>query len=277
MNNVCLCIGNYAKTPFYVKFSDISLYSMEELCYYFIDKVRLLDDSIVTMELVNWIRIECGLTELAEELEVYARKHVSAAAFVTTIFERTGMYDENIIRQTDHILKEQASLSFEERYKKQAEYLYREGRFAQALAVYSQLLDHLPKHDNAGRAQMYYNMASIYAMDFAYNKAAGFYYESYLLNPNEQARLSYVLACRMYMTDYAYGAFKRENPAWEETFSKAEGLCAQAEGKWQASREKEQLVELAAYKQQGQTEAYRQQTKQLICRLKHDYRRQIQI
>ena len=26
MNNVCLCTGNYAKNPFYLKFSDISLY-----------------------------------------------------------------------------------------------------------------------------------------------------------------------------------------------------------------------------------------------------------
>ena len=31
MNNVCLCVGNYAKTPYYVKISDISLYSIEEL------------------------------------------------------------------------------------------------------------------------------------------------------------------------------------------------------------------------------------------------------
>lgn len=95
MNNVCLCVGNYAKNPFYLKFSDISLYSMEELCYYFMEKVHLLDDSIVSAELVNWIRYECGLAELADELDVYVRKHMSAAAFVSTIFERTGMYDSS--------------------------------------------------------------------------------------------------------------------------------------------------------------------------------------
>ena len=46
MNNVCLCTGNYAKNPFYLKFSDISLYSIEELCYYFMERVHLLDDSV---------------------------------------------------------------------------------------------------------------------------------------------------------------------------------------------------------------------------------------
>ena len=57
MNNVCLCVGNYAKTPYYVKISDISLYSIEELCYYFMDKVYLLDDSIVSAELVRWVKL----------------------------------------------------------------------------------------------------------------------------------------------------------------------------------------------------------------------------
>ena len=84
MNNVCLCIGNYAKNPFYIKISDISLYSVEELCYYFMERVHLLDDSIVSADLVNWIRRECGLTELADELDVYVRKRVSVAAFVST-------------------------------------------------------------------------------------------------------------------------------------------------------------------------------------------------
>lgn len=277
MNNVCLCVGNYAKTPFYVKFSDVSLYSIEELCYYFMDKVHLLDDSVVTPELVNWIKTECGLAELAEELEVYVRKRVSVAAFVTTILEKTGMYDESTIKRIDHILKEQASLTTVERYKKQAEYLYKQGRFRQALAIYSELLEYIPKRDNAGRALMYYNMASIYAMDFAYAQAADFYYESYLLYPDKKTRLAYILACRRYMTDYAYGAFKRENPDWEEDFLRIEELCTQVEDKWQTSRERKLLLELLDYKEQGLMETYYQRTGELIRQLKKDYKRQTQV
>lgn len=277
MNNVCLCVGNYAKTPFYVKFLDASLYSMEELCYYFMDKVYLIDDSIVSQELVNWIQTECGLPELAEELEVYVRKRVSAAAFVSTILERTGMYDENTVRKIEHILKEQSSLTLIERYKRQAEYFYRQGRFRQAFVIYSELLEYIPNRDSAGRALMYYNMASIYAMDFAYVQAADFYYESYLLYPDKRTRLAYVLACRRYMTDYAYGAFKRENPEWEKEFVQAEELCAQAEEKWQASRERELLSEWLENKRRGSMEAYYRKAGELIGQLKRDYKKQTQI
>ena len=274
MNNVCLCTGNYAKNPFYLKFSDISLYSIEELCYYFMERVHLLDDSVVSAELVNWIRHECGLTELADELEGYVRKHVSVAAFVSTVFERTGMYDSSTIRQVDRILKEQSSLTTIERYKKRAEYLYQQGRFRQALSIYRELVEYIPSRDSAGRALLYYNMASVYAMDFAYKQAANLYYEAYLLHPDRQTRYAYILANKKALTDYAYGAFKRENPNWEEDFLKVEELCIQTDTKWQSSGERQRLIDLIALKESGQMEAYYQQSQELIGELKKDYKRQ---
>ena len=274
MNNVCLCIGKYAKNPFYIKFSDISLYSMEELCYYFMEKVHLLDDSIVSAELVNWIRYECGLAELADELDVYVRKHMSAAAFVSTIFERTGMYDSSTARQVDRILKEQSSLTLTEKYKKRAEYLYQQGRFRQALTIYRELVEYIPSRDSAGKALLYYNMASIYAMDFAYKQAADLYYEAYLLHPDRQTRCAYILANRKALTDYAYGAFKRENPNWEEDFLQVEQMCAQVDEKWIGSRERKLVTDLAQLRESGQTEAYRRQSQAVIRQIKKDYKRQ---
>lgn len=274
MNNVCLCTGNYAKNPFYLKFSDISLYSIEELCYYFMERVHLLDDSIVSAELVNWIRHECGLTQLADELDGYVRKHVSVAAFVSTVLDRTGMYDANTIKQIDRLLKEQSSLTTVERYKKRAEYLYQQGRFRQALSIYRELVEYIHSRDSAGRALLYYNMASIYAMDFAYKQAADLYYEAYLLHPDRQTRAAYILANKKALTDYAYGAFKRENPNWEEDFLKVEQLCAQADERWLASRERQLVTELAALRENGQLDAYSQQSQGLIRQLRKDYKRQ---
>ncbi len=274
MNNVCLCIGNYAKNPFYLKFSDISLYSVEELCYYFMEKVHFLDDSIVSAELVNWIRYECGLSELADELDVYVRKRVSVAAFVSTIFERTGMYDSNTIKQVDRILKEQSSLTLTEKYKKRAEYLYQQGRFRQALAIYRELVEYIPSRDSAGRALLYYNMASIYAMDFAFRQAAELYYEAYLLHPDRQTRCAYILANKKALTDYAYGAFKRENPNWEEDFQRVEQMCAQTDEKWLASKGQKLVAELAELRESGQTEAYRQRSQAVIQQIKKDYKHQ---
>ncbi len=274
MNNVCLCVGKYAQNPFYVKFLDISLYSIEELCYYFLERVHLLDESVVSAELVAWIRKECGLAELADELDVYVRKHVSVSAFVTTILERTGMYDAGTVKRVERILKEQSSFTTTQRYKKRAEYLYQQGRFRQALSIYSELVDYLSATDDTGRALMYYNMASIYAMDFAYEEAAELYYRSYTLNPDSQTRLAYILAKKMSLSDYAFGGFQRENPEWEQDFMRAEELLLAAQSKWEQSKERQLFMELAKLKASVDREGYHKRMGELIVQLKKDYRRQ---
>lgn len=276
MNNVCLCVGNYATNPFYIKLSDISIYSVEELCYYFMDKAYIIDDSIVCDELVDWIRNECGLVELADELADYPRKHASVAAFVSVIYEYTGMYDENTRLRIDQILKGNADLTPVEKYQKRAQYLYEQGRFREALMIYRELIDYVPSRDTAEKAKLYYNMASIYAMDFAYSIAAEYYYESYLLKPDRQTRRSYILANMLAMTDYAYGAFKRENPEWEQDFEDVEKMYFDTLDKWQTSNEKQYLADLEKLKDNGDMETYTAKAKNLISKLKKDYKRQTQ-
>lgn len=274
MNNVCLCVGKYAQNPYYVKFLDISLYSIEELCYYFLERVHLLDDSVVSAELVTWIRKECGLGELADELDVYVRKRVSVSAFVTTILERTGMYDVGTVKRVERILKEQSSLTTIQRYKKRAEYLYQQGRFRQALSIYSELIDYISATDDTGKALMYYNMASIYAMDFAYEEAAELYYRAYTLNPDSQTRLAYILAKKMLLSDYAFGSFKRENPEWEQDFLRADELLLAVQNKWEHSRERQLVSEIEELRVSVNREDYHKRMGELIDQLKKDYRRQ---
>ena len=184
------------------------------------------------------------------------------------------MYDSNTAKQVDRILKEQSSLTLTEKYKKRAEYLYQQGRFRQALAIYRELVEYIPSRDSAGKALLFYNMASIYAMDFAYRQAADLYYEAYLLHPDRQTRCAYILANKKALTDYAYGAFKRENPNWEEDFLQVEQMCAQTDDKWRASRERKLVTELAQLRESGQMEAYRQQSQAVIRQIKKDYKRQ---
>lgn len=268
MDNVYLCIGNYAKKPFYVNLSDIYLYSVEELCYYFVDKIFFFDYDIISQELVDWIRTECGMQELADELEVYIRKHVSAAAFVTTILEKTAIYDENIIRKVDRILKEQALASPFERLKKRAEYFYQTGKFRQALLIYTELLAQTPKQDSDIRAMLFYNIASVYAMNFEFGLAAEYYFESYRLVETKQTRLAYILANRKAMTDFDYGSFKREHAGWQEDFEEVERSMLSAEESWLESKQKALLDEWKG------NVSYYQENGDLLQKLKEDYRRQ---
>ena len=248
---------------------------MEELCYYFIDRIYLLDYDIMNQQLVDWIRSECGMNSLADELDIYIRKHVSVAAFVTTILESTGLYDDNTIKQVGRILKEQAELSPYERLRKRAEYLYQTGRFRQAMEIYMELKEHTPVENTEQRADLYYNIASLYAMDYAYEQAAEYYYEAYKLKPQVQIRRMYILANRKAMTDFDYGVFMRENTDWQADFAAVDTMLADTHQKWLESKEMQRLNDLLEERINGQLEQYHQQTGELIAALKQDYRRQI--
>lgn len=274
MRNVCLCIGNYAKKPFYVKFSENYLYSMEELCYYFIEKIYVIDQELMSFDLVTWIREECGLKELADELETFVRKKVSLAIFVTTILEKTGIYDNEVIKKVEKILREQAELSPYERWKRKADYDYQAGRFRQALRVYSDLLKETPMEQTQLRATLYYNMASVYAMDFAYEQAAAYYEESNRLVESKQTRLAYILAVKRSMSDYEFGAFMRSHGEWKEEFEEIEVLMEQALETWESSKAKEVLDEMLKEKKSGHIGEYYQKRRNLIIGMKEEYRKQ---
>lgn len=263
MNNIYLCVGNYANSPFYLEISDIYVYSMEELCYYLIDKIHLLDADLMNQRLTGWIRKECGLGELADELEIYIRKRLSLAAFVTTILEKTQIYEDEIIRKVDRILKEQAVLTPFERKKKRAEHYFATGRFAQAGRLYQELLFQCGD-DERLKAILYHNLASVYAMDFAYEQAASYYLEAYCLSGEGQIRQAYIQAKRMALTDYDYGEFMREHPDWEEDFAAVDKLWEEIADEWSSSGEKNML---AKWKDIGS------ETK-IMKALKDDYRRQ---
>jgi tetratricopeptide (TPR) repeat protein len=186
------------------------------------------------------------------------------------------MYDEATRKRIDHVLKEQSNLTTVQRYKKRAEYLYQQGRFRQALEIYRELIDYVPESDMSLRAVLYYNMASIYAMDFDYRQSAEYYYESYLLNPDKQTKYAYILANKLYLTDYAYGNFKRENSQWNDEFEKVEQMCIRTQASWQESREKQIVTDLMELKQEGKIDEYYQQANKLIKQLKKDYKRQTQ-
>lgn len=264
--NIYLCVGESARVPYYLEFADFYLYSIEELCFFFIDKIHLLSDDLVCSELVTWIREECCLEELAEELDTYVRKQMSLAAFVSTILERTHMYDSEVVKKVELFLKEQAMLTPYEKEKKRADYFYQTGRFRQALLLYSSLLENTNKEDVTDRAILNYNIASIYAMDFDYDNAASFYRESYELLPNVQTRQAYILAKRLCMNDFEFGEFKRENLKWKEDIEEVIEMIEQCEAGWQESREKEIL----------QIAISNRRTGELIRSLKQDYRRQTQ-
>ena len=118
---VSLSVGKYAVHPFVLEGLGLRVYCAEELCYCLKENAFLIDTAIMSDALTDWIRQECGLDDLAEELHSMIHKKGSLSSFVIGILEYVDFYDQETLRETERTLKKGAGLNALEKRKLRAD------------------------------------------------------------------------------------------------------------------------------------------------------------
>lgn len=204
MGNVILCLGNTAETPYVLENLGLSVYTVEELCYCIKENAFLMDRGIVCRELIDWLRDECGLEELADSLYVFLRLKASASAFLSTILEYTGYYPEKEIRRIEQFLKAAEGQDEYEKRKRIADYLAGSGKYQMALEKYWKLFKMVPEEYTEFRARILHNMAYVNSQLFQFEKAAAQFERAYELAGERESLLQYLAAKRMMLTEKEY-------------------------------------------------------------------------
>ena len=89
----------------------MNVYSIEELCYYFVKDAYILDNDIMDLGLCDFIADELELTEIAEALRSLILRGASLGQFVTSLLEMTGYLEEEELLSIKQVLVDNASLS----------------------------------------------------------------------------------------------------------------------------------------------------------------------
>lgn len=212
-----VCVGNYATTPYSVAGLDIPVYSMEELCYCIKENAFLLDVSLMSDALLEWIGSQCGLEELVKELYPLVHKQGSLSAFVTMIMEYTGFYATAVIRDVQQVLKQGAGLSNIEKRKSQIDYLVTKKKYVAALRGYDSLLAGWKEPGTQGqdekmpaidvKAAIIYNKGVAFTGMMLYGQAAEAFYEAYELDKREDYYMAFLAAKRMELSEGEYISF----------------------------------------------------------------------
>lgn len=207
MGRVILCMGNVAKTPYLIRKADISVYTVEELCYCIRENTFLMDEDMVCRELVDWLRQECGLSELADSLRGYLRGRPSVSSFLTEIMEYAGFYPREEIRRIRQFLEAEAGQSEYERQKNAADYLAGNGKYELAMMRYHELLQDIPQEEILLRARIVHNMGYVSSQLFLFDRAAKFFYNAYELSGEGESFLQFLAARRMQLDEKSYVDF----------------------------------------------------------------------
>lgn len=206
-----LNVGDYSSVPYLIQGLEIRAYCMEELCYGLKENAFLLDASIMSDVLVNWIRQQCGLDELADFLYPMVHRQGALSTFVAAILQYVGLYEPAEIRQVEQILKKGAGLSSLEKRKEQIDYLVKKKKYMAAVRGYDNLLLKWDEPGGMGRedlrAKVYHNRGVAYARLMLYKRAGESFLEAYRLSGQDQEYLSYLGTKRLEMTETQYVAF----------------------------------------------------------------------
>lgn len=250
MGRVVLCVGNMAKTPYLIKKADISVYTVEELCYCIRENTFLMDEDMVCRELVDWLRQECDLPELADSLHRHLKAKASVSAFLTEILEYTGYYSREETRRISRFLETEAGLSEYERQKNATDYLAGNGKYELAMLRYHELLHDVPEEDTVLRAKILHNMGYVSSQLFLFDRASKFFYNAYELSGEKESFLQFLAAKRMRLDEKAYVDFIAGLPEeYYEITMELEKRVEQVADEWKQSRQAKELERL-----EGQTD-----------------------
>lgn len=277
MSRIILETGRYAEKPYYVERFYVNLYSVEELCYLFVEKAELLDQDIMQHEMVQWLDEQCGLNQLAHSLYILLNQKGSTVAYVGTILEYVNLYPEEVIARTEEVIKANEGLNPYERKKAKADYLLQNRKYYAALEQYHSLLARIPETDKILQAKILHNMGVSCAGMFMFKQAAEWFMQSYQIEHEEENLISYLAAMRMSCQDKDYITFIAEHPEYHDASLAVEKRINQAVGQFEGTDENRMLFTLRVFKEEGNstlgnTVPYYNEIEKLTNSLKEKYR-----
>ncbi len=272
MSKLILCIGSYAKTPYWVDRSELNLYSVEELCFYIRENVVLIDKDFMDIRLSEWIEQECGLPKLGQELMSCIRQKASLTVFINAILKTINYCTEEEIKEIDRQLLENADMNNWEKRKNRIDFYYKNGKYAVALREYEILRNELGKEDMKLAARISYNIGTIYAHLFIFDMAAESYLRSFKEEESEERFFAYLAAKRMLLSDKDYIDFVAQELSHYDISLQLEKTIENLNNLWEESEEKHMLDELQEWRKDQRVKEYYDAIEQLTNQQKDKYR-----
>ncbi|MDE7132257.1 MAG: hypothetical protein K2O65_10725 [Lachnospiraceae bacterium] len=277
MGRIILGTGIYSSSPYFMEKFYVNLYSVEELCYLFVEKAELLDRDVMRRDLIQWLDEQCGLSQLAHTLYSLINQNGSVSAFAGTILEYVGLYPAEVIEQTEQTIRSNEGLNPYERGKAKADHMLQSRKFFMALRQYHSLLTQIPETDRKLRGRIYHNMGVACAKMFMFRQAAEWFMQAYEADRDSESLESYLAAMRMRCEDKEYITYIAEHPEYHDASLRVERKMERASGQFEGTDENRMLFTLQVFKEEGNSTAgsevqYYQEIERLTAGLKEQYR-----
>ena len=272
MARVIYGTGRMTDRPYRIGKIERNVYSVEELCYSLEQSAQILDAELLDPQLVEWIRNECGLSELAGMLQPYLGKERQLSSFVSVILRYVGFVSEEKEEKTRQIVSSGQGLEPFEKKMARAQYLKENAKPYEALELYEELLGELPDPERHLRTKILREIGRIYASQFRFRMAAESFQKACSLTQDQEVYLEYLACIRLGLSNSEYLSYIAEHPESYQASLELEKRMESWNTQFDTSERKLALDSLRQYQSEGQNSNYEVALHQTIQRLKEDYR-----
>ena len=138
MGRYILC-GKEASLPYEVEELDIRIYTIEELCYYIYNYLPLIGEDFIDERLLNFIRGELDLPEIADKIERFYSSRSEQDATLQMLLSDAGYFSDAELTEFQNRLVYRRRKSSNERVKEKGDSLLKLGRCQSAVRCYKSL------------------------------------------------------------------------------------------------------------------------------------------
>ncbi len=274
MSNVRLCLHKLAKNPYYIEEIHLSIYSIEELCFYLCKNPELLREDIMDEDLSSFIETELGMEDLGKELREILEKRGSLTEFVGAILKGAFYLNDREWNKVQNMLGQSPHIEYRLRKKRKGDFLLESQKYTLAIEGYSSILQ---EAEESGDRQFYgdilHNMGVAYAKTFDFPKAKEKFRQAYEANGSLESLDHYLTVVRLISTKEEYEEFVRTKGVDKETanfIGEKYGKCLED---YEKSDVKRRIDRIREKKEKGNFTEYFEDMDELLEEWKEQYRK----
>lgn len=272
------CVGAYSENPYYIEELGIWIHTAEELAYCLKANITGLEESLITMQLCQFVEKQLGLKELARALYSCVGTKGSLPTFVTLILEETGMGSKEEIKGIEKLLRENESMGPAGRRKLKGDYYMAEGRLSWALLEYEQAALILEKEDSREMlAKVYHNIGCVYGRMFFFDKASSFFMKAYEIDANEESYKCYLASLRLGNNREDYVKKVIDYSLDQERVGELEEIIGELTEKSKEDREGVAFDKALVQRENANISKYHEIIDELLMEWKREYRLNMEI
>ncbi len=215
-----LLCSKRAEKPFYYEKLDLHLWSLQELCYVLYHYPVLVPEDFVDQKLLQWLRDELELPQLAERLEQLRRAGADLETFMLRIQRDGNYYTERELSRYSAELKKLRDLDSAHLAERLGDTLFRLKRYGRAVSAYRESVT------AKKNAAVLLKLGDAYVTVMQFRKAAAAYEEVYTeTHTREPLRKLYYLRQLEPSVDtfskYENEVSEEEQTEWDRNFADA--------------------------------------------------------